>query len=282
MLDARSSEASRLEVQHTLEAQPPPSPAFNPHVAPAVRHVDAVDRLVDVAESLKDPDNGARLLQQRGTGPRVAPNAARAAAVARLSPAHTTGLIYFCIQLAASLDSGALPGPRAGFLLLAALELLLADVQWLAVLVRLHDGSGSPHLRALHATLKAYESQADYANKMRGRAEQMQGAVAAAIWRADAADKQAADALDAAEVGARTAESLTARNAALEADAAEAAVLRERLADMELQSASAAAEASAHAAALAARNGAVEAEAAALRRQIDELVRAQEAERDKA
>jgi hypothetical protein len=243
-------------------------------VALAVRHADAVDRLLGVVDSLKASDDVAALLHQKGTVPLVAPNAARAAAVARLDPAHITGLVYFCIQLASSLDSGALPGPRAGFLLLAALELLLADVQWLAVLVRLHDGSGSPHLRALHAALKAYEGQVDYASKLRSRAEPMQRAVAAALGKADAAEVQASDALDAADAAGAQAASLAARNAALEADASEADVLRQRVAEMETQAAVAAAALQAAEARVCVEAEArvcAEAEVTALRREVAEL-----------
>jgi hypothetical protein len=41
----------------------------------------------------------------------------------------------------------------------ATLELLLGEVQWLLSLLRVTQGPASPHLRALHAALKAYETQ---------------------------------------------------------------------------------------------------------------------------
>jgi hypothetical protein len=55
--------------------------------------------------------------------------------------------------------AGSLNQADAGFLMAATLELLLGEVQWLLSLLRVTQGPASPHLRALHAALKAYETQ---------------------------------------------------------------------------------------------------------------------------
>lgn len=57
----------------------------------------------------------------------------------------------------------ALPGSvRAqdmGFLVMAALGLMLREVQWLTCLLQLTQGPRSPHLQALHAVLKVLRAK---------------------------------------------------------------------------------------------------------------------------
>lgn len=64
-------------------------------------------------------------------------------------------------------------GPDAGFLLSAALELLLGEVSWLLALLRLSSGPASPHLRVLHAALRAYEAQEAYSGTLRAAMERL-------------------------------------------------------------------------------------------------------------
>lgn len=54
---------------------------------------------------------------------------------------------------------GALPARDCGFLLAAGLELLCGELQWLLAMLRVTQGPASPHLRALHAALRAHEAQ---------------------------------------------------------------------------------------------------------------------------
>lgn len=65
-------------------------------------------------------------------------------------------------------------GPDGGFLLCASLELVLGEVTWLLALLGSCCGPASPHLRALHAALKAYEAQRTAADAAAARAEALQ------------------------------------------------------------------------------------------------------------
>ena len=73
----------------------------------------------------------------------------------------------------------------------ASLDLLLGKMQFLLSLTHLLQGPYSPHLKALLAVLKAYETQGEYAAKLKSRAEQMQEHVEDAADRAAAAERHA-------------------------------------------------------------------------------------------
>lgn len=110
--------------------------------------------------------------------------ALRAATLTHFDPASVERVLHFLLRLASCLDQGAhlqaqachgirlacdvgvmpqvagtIPSKDAAFLLACTLDILLGEVQWLLTLLRVQQGHASPHVRVLHATLRAYDAK---------------------------------------------------------------------------------------------------------------------------
>ncbi|KAL6761302.1 hypothetical protein V8C86DRAFT_2535391 [Haematococcus lacustris] len=231
MVHMHASEASRLQLGSPPAAPPLLPLAVNPHSPGAVGSVPNLLNLLHRARlrggsgpsSSSERNNGAK-----ASVPYVEQNALRAATATSFEPEHLLRLLYFMLQLAIS--TGRLPPGDAGFLLTASLELLVGEVHWLLALLRAMQGPGSPHLRALHAALRAYDHQADYSAQLLQHANSLRAELKDALGRARHAEEQVRQQEISSQAGGSKADSLHFKLAQVQAENVE---LRAKVASLE-------------------------------------------------
>ncbi|GAX84986.1 hypothetical protein CEUSTIGMA_g12407.t1 [Chlamydomonas eustigma] len=193
MVETRDAETQHLEIVRTIKHLPSELPAVNPHGQREARHVAAVTKLMNRVKELQEMEKITEeeaMARLQPLGPSMDMNALRAIALSSVDPSRMQRVLYFVLGLASSLAKSAVSSPEGGFLLAASMDMLLSEVQWLLSLLQLTQGPASPHLKALLAVLKAYETQSEYVVKLKTRAQQMQQHVEDAAERAVAAERK--------------------------------------------------------------------------------------------